>query len=54
MKILVVEDDPRISDVLVYALKADGLDGRIRCSIGAVECCSSAVETGNGVMASEW
>ena len=26
MKILVVEDDPRISDVLVYALKADGYE----------------------------
>jgi len=26
MKILVVEDDPRIADVLVYALKADGYD----------------------------
>jgi DNA-binding response OmpR family regulator len=26
MKILVVEDDPRISDVLEYALKADGYD----------------------------
>src|ERR1043165_8942581 len=26
MKVLVVEDDPRISDVLEYALKADGYD----------------------------
>jgi DNA-binding response OmpR family regulator len=27
MKVLVVEDDPRISDVLEYALKADGYEG---------------------------
>ena len=26
MKVLVVEDDPRISDVLDYALKADGYE----------------------------
>ena len=26
MKVLVVEDDPRITDVLEYALKADGYE----------------------------